>query len=165
MWIRTRARLAALAIAMTLAPVVAADAPDRDLPAYSRNYDVGRDPAADARAAFALAAVSGRRVLIEVGGEWCRWCHVLDRLLEREPALAARVHASFVVLKVAIDDDHDGATALARYPAADGYPYLYVTRADGALLHAQDATAFVDAGDYSAPHVHAFIARWSADGD
>lgn len=133
----------------------------RDLPAYSLHYDPVRDPLADAQAAFALAAKTGRRVLIEVGGDWCRWCHVLDRLLAREPELADRLHCAFVVLKLAIDEDHDAAAVLGVYPTPDGYPYLYAVRADGALLHAQDAVGFLDNGDYSAPRVAAFVDRWS----
>lgn len=141
------------------APIDAAVA-DGGLPAYSVDYDIGRDPLSDARAAFALAVETRRRVLIEVGGHWCHWCHVLDRLLAREPSLAARLHRAFVVLKVAIDEDHDGGGVLAAYPAADGYPYLYVVQADGALVHAQDALSFVEAGDYSARRVAEFIERW-----
>lgn len=152
------------AIALGLAQAAAADdtalAGAQSLPAYSLAYDLARDPGADARAAFALAAASGRRVLIEVGGDWCHWCHVLERLLAREPALAQRLHRAFVVLKVAIDEDHDGAAALASYPRADGYPYLYVVAADGALVHAQDGVSFVEAHDYSARRVDEFIERW-----
>lgn len=131
-----------------------------DLPTYSRRYDPDRDALADARAAFALAGRSDRRVLIEVGGDWCTWCHVLDRLLARECALATRLHRTFVLLKVAIDEDHDAAEVLSGYPAADGYPYLYVVRADGALIHAQDAVGFMEDGDYSARRVAEFIERW-----
>jgi len=158
-------RFAAVAFALCLVPGAHAmdsldAATDARLPEYSLRYDVSRDPAGDARAAFALATASQRRVLIEVGGEWCRWCHVLDRLLAREPQLAARLHREFVLLKVAIDEDHDAAAVLSAYPATDGYPYLYVVGADGRLIHAQDAVAFVAAGDYSAQRVGEFIERW-----
>lgn len=161
---RAAFRLVILAgIALGLAQGAGADA-DADgadrLPAYSVAYDLARDPGADARAAFALAAASGRRVLIEAGGDWCHWCYVLDRLLAREPALARRLHRAFVVLKVAIDEDHDGAAVLADYPRPDGYPYLYVVAADGVLVHAQDAVAFVEEHDYSARRVDEFIERW-----
>lgn len=136
-----------------------------ELPAFSQRYDVERDLGRDAQAAFALARSSQRRVLIEVGGDWCHWCHVLERVLQREPALAAQLHQAFVVLKVAVDEDHDGAAALSRFPAADGYPYLYVVDSHGALLHAQDATGFVEAGDYSAPRIGAFVSQWSVAHD
>lgn len=163
---RTVLLIAVTAIALGSAQAVAAAAPIAapavagSLPAYSVDYDLSRDPLADARAAFALSGQTGRRVLIEVGGDWCRWCHVLDRLLAREPSLEARLHRAFVVLKVAIDEDHDGAGVLAAYPAADGYPYLYVVQADGALIHAQDAVGFLEDGDFSARRVGEFIERW-----
>ena len=48
------------------------------LPAYSQGYDPARDPFSDGRAALRLAMETRRKVLIEVGGDWCSWCHVLD---------------------------------------------------------------------------------------
>lgn len=140
-------------------------APLPELPAFSQRYDIERDPGRDALAAFALAQRTDRRVLIEVGGDWCYWCRVLERVLLAEPALSTRLHQQFVVLKVAVDEDHDGAAVLARYPTADGYPYLYVVDPHGALLHAQDATGFVESGNYSAPRIDAFVSRWSSVND
>ena len=59
------------------------------LPAYSLDYDPVRDPFADGRAALKLAQDTNRRVLIEVGGDWCRWCHVLNKFLEEEDKRSA----------------------------------------------------------------------------
>lgn len=78
----------------------------------------------------------------------------------RDPDLAARLHRAFVVLKIAIDEDHDAAAVLASYPPADGYPYLYVVEAAGVLVHAQNAVGFMERGDFSARRLDAFIERW-----
>lgn len=51
------------------APVQAAHA--TGLPAYSQGYDAARDPFSDGRAALRLATDRQRKVLIEVGGNWC----------------------------------------------------------------------------------------------
>lgn len=156
-------RLALLLAAICLPAMAAANdsAPDQVLPAFSRVYDPARDAVTDIAAARALADTSGRRVLIELGGEWCRWCHVLDRLLVRDPALATALHRQFVLLKIAVEDDADGVRLLPAYPPADGYPYLYVTEADGRLLHAQDAVPFMRDGDYTAAPISDFIHTWS----
>ena len=36
-------------------------------------YDPKRDPAADLKTAMAEAQRGGKRILLEVGGEWCPW--------------------------------------------------------------------------------------------
>jgi thiol:disulfide interchange protein len=59
----------------------------QELPAYSLGYDPARDPFADGREALRLARQTGRMVLIEVGGDWCSWCRVLDRFLNQHVAI------------------------------------------------------------------------------
>jgi thioredoxin-related protein len=56
-----------------------------ELPAYSRVYDESRDPIVDGREALKLAQETQRKVLIEVGGDWCSWCHVLDGFIKAHP--------------------------------------------------------------------------------
>jgi len=135
------------------------------LPAYSRGYDAARDPFADGRAALRLALDTQRKVLIEVGGDWCSWCHVLDRFLHEHPSLRARLHETFVVLKVNVDEHNDNAEFLSAFPRALGYPHMYVTGNDGTILFSQDTAEFLQGGRYSAPHFRAFLDRWSRQHD
>ena len=56
-------------------PVLAADEPV-SLPF---EFDPARDPAQDLDVALRIARAAGRHVIIDVGGEWCSWCHIMDR--------------------------------------------------------------------------------------
>ena len=51
------------------------------------NYDPKRDADKDIRAAAAEAKLTGKRVLVEVGGDWCKWCHIMDGFYKQNPAL------------------------------------------------------------------------------
>lgn len=133
----------------------------QELPAYSVGYDPARDPFADGRDALQLARETGRMVLIEVGGDWCSWCHVLDRFLNRHSAIRAKLHEKFVVLKVNVDDSNDNAEFLAAFPPAMGYPHMYITRNDGSIVHSQDTAEFLHHGKYSQQHFLKFLERWS----
>jgi|SRR6516162_2392048 len=42
-------------------------------------YDPRRDPEKDLAAARAEAEKNRKNIFVEVGGEWCTWCHILDR--------------------------------------------------------------------------------------
>jgi len=130
------------------------------LPAYSVGYDPARDPFSDGRAALQLARQTDRMVLIEVGGDWCSWCHVLDRFLNQHPSIRARLHERFVVLKVTVDDSNDNAEFLSAFPPALGYPHLYVTRNDGSIVHSQDTAEFLQNGKYSQQRVLGFLEHW-----
>ena len=131
------------------------------LPAYSKGYDPARDPFADGRAALQLAKDTQRKVLIEVGGDWCSWCHVLDRFLNEHPVLRTRMHQTFVLLKVNVDEANDNSDFLAVFPRPLGYPHMYITDIDGTILYSQDTAAFLQNGRYSQQRFRAFLDRWS----
>lgn len=80
------------------------------------------------------AQASGRRILIIAGGDWCRWCHVLDRFLDREPALQSRLDAAFVVVKVEVDGSEAAHPVLDPLPPALGYPHFWVLEANGEVV-------------------------------
>ncbi|MDX2457814.1 MAG: thioredoxin family protein [Gammaproteobacteria bacterium] len=104
------------------------------LPAYSEGYDPARDPFADGRAALQLAKDTRRKVLIEIGGDWCSWCHVLDGFLSAHPELRIRLHQTFVLLKVNVDEANGNSEFLSVFPRPQGYPHMYITDTDGTIL-------------------------------
>jgi len=131
------------------------------MPAYSQGYDPGRDPFADGRAALKLATDTRRSVLIEVGGDWCSWCHVLDRFLREHPSLQVQMHNTFVLLKVNVDEENDNAEFLSAFPRALGYPHMYVTDDAGRILASQDTAEFLENGKYSEKRFQRFLDQWS----
>ncbi len=136
--------------------------PVPELPAYSQGYDPGRDPFADGRAALKLARDTQRKVLVEVGGEWCSWCHVLDRFLKDHPALQARMNRTFVLLKVNVDETNDNTEFLSAFPEALGYPHMYITDSEGKILFSQDTAEFLENGKYSEQRFESFLDQWGS---
>jgi len=149
--------LYAICLCVPVARVLAAP----ELPAYSEGYDPARDPFADGRAALQLAQGTQRKVLVEVGGDWCSWCHLLDRFLDEHPALQARMHQTFVLLKVNVDEADGNSEFLAVFPRPLGYPHMYITATDGTILSSRDTAEFLQDGRYSEQHFRAFLDRWS----
>ena len=134
------------------------------IPVYSQVYDPARDPFADGNAALALAKMTDRRVLIEVGGEWCTWCHVIDRFLREHPDVHAALLENFVVLKVNISDENDNHAFMAGLPKPLGYPHFYITENDGSIIQSQDTAELLENGHYSRAHFQQFIKRWGKHG-
>lgn len=137
-----------------------------DAPVWSQKFDPARDPAADLQAALAQAKAQGKRVLIDVGGDWCIWCKLLDATFEKETALASQRDASFVTLKVHYDSkQNQNAAFLSQYPKVAGYPHLFVLDANGKLLHSQDTGALELPADQGKGHdvakIRAFLTEWA----
>jgi len=134
-----------------------ADARPADPGAVLR-YDAARDAAADIDRALAAAAASGRRVLLIVGGDWCKDCRELDAMLAREPALAQARDARYVPVKVYVGSDNRNERVLARYPKLNWVPTLIELDAGGNVTRATASTEFHSAERLDPVRVRAFFA-------
>lgn len=135
-------------------------------PAYEPvlQYDPKRDAAADIEAAVAEAGRSKRHVLIEVGGEWCVWCHRLDDYLKQRKRLSALLERNFVVVKVNYSPENENEEVLSRYPEVAGYPHFFVLDGQGMLLHSQDTARLEKGKSYHGRRFKRFLTRWGPRG-
>ena len=131
------------------------------LPEYSLTYDPSRDAFQDGRDAIKRARKTNRRILIEVGGDWCKWCHVLDRFLNKNPDIKKELHQTFVFLKVNVSEENSNDEFLKVFPRPLGYPHMYVTEKDGKLLLSKDTADFFENRTYSVKKFKAFFQRWA----
>ena len=133
------------------------------LPTYSKVYDPQRDAFKDGAAAIQLASNTNRRILIELGGDWCKWCHVLDAFLDNNPDIKQQLHQTFVMLKVNVSDANNNADFLKAFPRPLGYPHMYVSEYDGSVLWSKDTAELLKDGEYSRELFIAFFNRWKID--
>jgi len=57
--------------------------------------------------AFARAKQEDRPILLDIGGAWCHWCHVLDHESYEDPEVAAIINQHFIAIKVDRDERPD----------------------------------------------------------
>ena len=138
-------------------PIVAAD---ERIPDYSQHYDPERDPFADGRDAIANATATQRRVLIELGGNWCAWCKKLERFINSNKRVKKKLYDHFVVLKVNVSDENQNHEFLATFPKVTGYPHFFITHSDGSVLTSKDTAGFLQEGEYSERRFLRFIDLW-----
>ncbi len=124
-------------------------------------FDPSRDAAADIKNAVAEAKRSGRRVLLDVGGDWCIWCHRLDTLFIQNPDLAEFMHKNYVVVKVNWSRENKNEEVLSHYPKIPGYPHLFVLDENGNLLKSQDTGELESGKHHDREKVLAFLKRWA----
>jgi thiol:disulfide interchange protein len=124
-------------------------------------FDPARDPERDLESALRIARTTRRRVLAEVGGEWCTWCHIMDRFFAANPDLAKIRDANFIVLKINFSKENRNQAFLSRWPRVAGYPHFFVLDANGRLLQSQDTSVLEAAKDYDPIAFRAFLLKWS----
>ena len=146
-----------LALALSLcAAARAADLPMR--------FDPARDAATDVAQAIAMARADGKHVIVDVGGEWCSWCHILDRFIASHAELHALINSRYVWVKVNVSKENRNQAFLARWPRIEGYPHLFILDADGRLVHSQDTGVLESGKSYDEARFAAMLRRWSASG-
>lgn len=127
-------------------------------------FDPARDAAKDIRDAVAEAERSGKRVILDVGGEWCVWCRRLDTLFVTHPALEEYRDAHYVTVKVNWSKENKNEGVLSNYPKVKGYPHLFVLEKDGTLLRSQETGELEKGKGHDPDKVMAFMRRWASAG-
>jgi len=124
-------------------------------------YDPARDAAADLAETSRLAKESDKRILVEVGGNWCKWCRAFDKFIHNTPAVATALRDGYIVMKVNMSEENRNEAFLSRYPKIEGYPHIFVLDPDGKLLHSQDTGLLEEGKSYSERHFLEFLSKWA----
>lgn len=130
--------------------------------ALRARFDPARDPAADLETAKVEAARGNRRIILDVGGEWCEPCHALDELVDGDSTLRSLRDAGFVWVKVSVSEENHNAQFLGRFPPITRHPHLLVVDAQGQLLHSQETEALEDGDGFSVARLAAFLEEWTS---
>lgn len=102
------------------------------------------DPNTDLLTAIAKAQKENKRIILDVGGEWCGWCHEMDSFLARNVELNKMRDANFVWIKINFSEENKNEQFLSKYPQIKGYPHLFVLEKDGTLLYSKDTSELED---------------------
>ena len=124
-------------------------------------YDPTRNAARDIEAAAAEARRTRKRVLVEVGGNWCSWCRLMDRFYEQNPHLLALRERHFILVKVDYSSENKKQAVFSRFPKIPGTPHLFVLDESGKLLHSQDTSELEQGQGYNLEKFTAFLKTWS----
>ena len=124
-------------------------------------YDPKRDGEADMKDAVVEAHRTGKRVLVDVGGEWCVWCHTLDRFFEQNPKLLEYREQNFVMVKINFSPENQNEKLLSNYPQIPGFPHLFILDEKGKLLHSQDTSELEEGKSYNLEKLFSFLKNWS----
>lgn len=129
--------------------------------ALNASFDPKRDPASDLEMAKVEAQRGGKRVLLDVGGEWCSWCHILDKFVEGDAEIRSFRDANYVWMKVNYSEENENQAFLSKYPEIKGYPHLFVLDADRKLLHSQFTGELEKGKGYDREKFFAFLKAWA----
>ncbi len=123
-------------------------------------FDPTADPFEDLKTVMALATESNKRIILDVGGEWCIWCHRIDAFMHNTEEIKSLLENNYVVLKINYSKENKNEKFLAQYPQVEGYPHFFVLDETGKLLHSQNTGELEKDKDYDKYKFVAFLEKW-----
>ena len=162
------AALAALLLAAA-APASAATAPRVSISSLSEldvpDAPFAADADADAQvdAAFARARKNGKRVMIDLGGNWCADCRILSGLMEL-PEMRAFLASHYELVSVDVGRFNRNLQIPARFGIAtrlEGVPAILVATPQGQLVNAGRVSAIEDARRMTPQALADWLAQWT----
>jgi thioredoxin-related protein len=115
-----------------------------------QKFDPTRDAQKDIQDAIVLAKKFGKYIFLDIGGEWCIWCHRLDSLFIQNTDLEDYLNKYYVVVKINVSKENKNEVVLSQYPKVAGYPHIFILNKDGELIRSQDT------GEWEFPKGHPF---------
>ena len=124
-------------------------------------FDPGRDANQDLAMTIKEAERTDKRIILDVGGEWCIWCHRIDEFIESDKEIKSFLDKNYIVLKVNYSKENKNEDFLSRYPKVEGYPHFFVLNKNGSLIHSQNTGELELDKSYSKEKMMTFLKKWA----
>jgi len=110
------------------------------------------------------AALEGKHILIQIGGNWCSWCIEFNRFTTTDKQMDSLLKADFVVYHLNYSKENLNKKLLTQFgfPQRFGFPVFIVLDNKGKQLHTQNSSYLEKDKSYSKEKVMEFFQHWNA---
>ena len=125
-------------------------------------YDDRADADKALAATIAKAKASGKRVLIDLGGNWCTDCRILAAVMEL-PELKPFVAKHYEVVEIDVGRMNRNLQIPAKYGVTKlvGVPTVLIVEPDGKLINATNSADLADARSMNPQGIANWLAKWA----
>ena len=154
---------------LVFAPARAAQAPHVSIATLAQlhaplpyPYDEKADAGPAIAAAFDRAKKSGKRVLIDFGGNWCPDCRILAGIIEL-PEVKSFVADHYEVVTVDVGMFNKNLDIVQRYgvPKLRGVPTVVIADASSKPVNITNSAELANAREMSPQGIADWLARWA----
>jgi thioredoxin-related protein len=126
------------------------------------------NPAESAKSALdsciQLAKKENKHVLVQVGGNWCKWCIEFHRFVKSDNQLDSILKSSFIYYPLNYSKENKNLDVLAsfEFPQRFGFPVFVVLNENGKKIHIQNSSYLEDGKEsYDQEKVFDFFKKWT----
>ena len=127
-------------------------------------YNPNAIAAKDIAVAIKKAKATNKYVLIQGGGNWCKWCIEFARFAKADQQIDSVINSSFIWYHLNYSKENENKTMFAKlgYPQRFGYPVFIILNEKGERIHTQNSEYLEDGkGSYDKRKVQSFLENWS----
>ncbi len=135
----------------------------KESPESPKLYDPERNAMAEIDSAVYKAGTGNKHVIVQIGGNWCKWCIRLHQFIESHHQLDSIINTDYILVRVNYSQENNNPEAMARleFPDRFGFPVLVILDGKGNRLHTQD-TYFLEQEDgYNEEKIKRFLLNWN----
>lgn len=124
-------------------------------------------PEADAKTQIAeaveKAGKTNKHVLLQIGGNWCSWCILFDRLVNGNDTLRTFRDSNYEMLHVNYSPENKNEDVLAGldYPQRFGFPVFVILDGKGKRIHTQNSAYLEKGKGHDPAKVLEFFQQWA----
>lgn len=124
-------------------------------------------PEADAKTeiaeAVARAKAEHKHVLLQIGGNWCKWCIYFNNLCTNDTGIHEFLSANYEIVHVNYSKENYNPDVMAslEYPQRFGFPVFVILDGEGRRLHTQNSAYLEEEQGHSKKKVLEFLEHWS----
>ena len=128
-------------------------------------YNPEANAKADLDNAIKQAQKENKNVLIQVGGNWCKWCIAFHKFCKNDKQIDSLIKADYVFLLINYSKENKNPEIMKilEYPQRFGFPVLVVLDKTGKRIHTQDSGYLELDKSYDNKKVTLFLKNWSTN--
>ncbi|MBI5295408.1 MAG: thioredoxin family protein [Chloroflexi bacterium] len=123
-------------------------------------FNPNQDHAQELQRTILRARQERKNILIEVGADWCVWCHRLEHFILSNPELHLLRSQNYIHMRLFSGEGGSLPDVFDKLPPFDGIPHFFVYDFQGNLLHSQHTEPFEVGESYDYNKVWEFLAAW-----
>lgn len=126
-------------------------------------YNPAANAAKDVAQLLVRAKAEQKRVLLQIGGNWCVLCYRLNSFMQMDTVLNKLVTQNYLLYHLNYSPQNRNSAYLKTIgsPQRFGFPVLVVLDADGKPLRTQESGTLQRGNGYSFEKVKAFLEEWA----
>lgn len=106
-----------------------------------------------------------KHVLIQAGGNWCKWCIEFERFVHADPKIDSVIRSAYVVYHLNFSTENMNKKTFAKlgFPQRFGFPVFIILNGNGERIHIQNSEYLEDQkiSSYNKIKVQSFLEMWT----